>query len=330
MKVGNFFVFGFHGYELPRWVVEFEKKYGLGGVIFFDYYCQTKKFENNIESPEQVRRLCRSVHALESRPLIFIDQEGGRVRRLKQEKGFQPYPSQFQYNKLPREEKIAASRLAFRELKELGIDYNLAPVIDLNFNPENSDIGKVERSYSDKPEEIRENVRIVADAAKEAGIKLCLKHFPGVGGSKHNAHHELTDLSDSLTPEQEQLFYDLAPIIPGKTVLVSHGIMRQWEPGIPMTMSKVGIGRMRARVPDALLISDDLQMQGLQLKFGSKVASVNGLTAGLDLILIGNNMLNQEAESFAYAEYVTEAVEKGGELRERLAEADRRIASRKS
>ena len=330
MKVGNFFVFGFHGYQLPRWVIDFEKRFGLGGVIFFDYYCQTKKYENNIESPEQVRKLCASVHALASRPLIFVDQEGGKVRRLKQEKGFVPYPSQTQYNKLTRSEKESASRASFHELKELGFDYNLAPVIDINFNPENSDIGKVERSYSSKSEDIRENVGIVAAAAQEAGLKLCLKHYPGVGGSKQNAHHELTDLSDSLTAEQEELFYELAPKIPGKTVLVSHGIIRQWEPGTPMTMSQVGLGRLRARVPDALLISDDMQMQGLQLKYGSKEGSLLGLRAGLDLVLIGNNMLNQEAESVGYAEHVANAAEHDGAFRARLLEAEKRIQSRKS
>jgi beta-N-acetylhexosaminidase len=91
---------GFFGSTLPKWIKDFESKYGLGGVILFDYYVQTKKYENNIFSLEQLKELCSEIKALPSSPLIFIDQEGGKVRRLKSKLGFEELPSAKSFNLL--------------------------------------------------------------------------------------------------------------------------------------------------------------------------------------------------------------------------------------
>ena len=84
MQLGELFILGFFGKTIPAWLSEFAARYGLGGVILFDYSCQTRQYDNNIDSPEQVRRLCEEISHLASRPMVFIDQEGGLVRRLKE------------------------------------------------------------------------------------------------------------------------------------------------------------------------------------------------------------------------------------------------------
>lgn len=329
LRVGECFMLGFFGYELPKWVSDYAQEFGLGGVILFDYYTQTKKYENNIRDPEQVRELIGSIHALPGRPLVFIDQEGGKVRRLKEGKGFRAMPSQFTFNKLPRVEKVAAAKLAFQELVDLGIDVDLAPVVDLNLNPENSDIGKVERAYSDSADEVRENVELVAEVAKSVGLMLCLKHFPGMGGAKQNSHYELTNLSEVLTDEQEDLFYELVSVVPGEAVLVSHGMVNQWEKELPVSISPLGVGRLRSRCPEALLISDDMQMQGMQLKYGSSAASLKALAAGIDMVIIGNNMLNEEAEAPKIADQVRAQAEKDPVFYNQVQAAIRRVSARK-
>ena len=100
MPIGELFILGFFGKTIPAWLQEFAARYGLGGVILFDYSCQTQKYDNNIESPEQVRRLCEEISSLPSRPMVFIDQEGGLVRRLKEGRGFKPLPSAKEFNHL--------------------------------------------------------------------------------------------------------------------------------------------------------------------------------------------------------------------------------------
>ena len=330
MRIGECFILGFHGYELPNWIRDFENKFGLGGVILFDYYCQTKKYEMNVETPEQLKKLTAQVHSLASRPLVVIDQEGGKVRRLKESRGFAPLRSQWTFSQAPREVREAEARVSYREMRALGVDMNLAPVVDLNSNPENPNIGKVERSFSADPRVVRENVELLAKVAREEGMMLCLKHYPGLGGASVNSHDEFTDLSQCHSAQEEEIFYDLAPTIPGEAVLVGHGVIHDWESGVPISVSAAGIGRLRGCLPEALILSDDLQMQGLQFKYGSLEASRLGLSAGLDLVLVGNNMLNKEEECFGYAESLTKNLERDALLRERVSSAIARVARRKS
>lgn len=325
MRVGELFVLGFRGLELPSWLLEFEREHGLGGVILFDYNCQTRAYENNVQSPEQVRSLCRKISQLESHPLILVDQEGGKVRRLKEKLGFAPLPSAKAFNLLPPEERKRLATASLRELRDLGFHINLAPVVDLDINPTNPDLGAVERSFSANPAEVRACAQVFADAARAAGLGLCLKHFPGIGGATVNSHEELTDLSGLVPDEQLALFYEIGPTLPGCAVLVSHGILREWDPRYPVSMSPAGIRRLREKLPEALLIADDLQMQGLQKILPSREASAQGIRAGLDLILIGNNLMAEDGFCLDYARHLASAASTDAALEKRCRQSIDRV-----
>src|ERR1051325_1994872 len=105
MQIGELFILGFHGKTVPDWLKAFAARFGLGGVILFDYSVRTRQYDNNIESPEQVRALCAEIAQLPSAPLVFIDQEGGLVRRLKEARGFAPLPSAKEFNHLAPDRK---------------------------------------------------------------------------------------------------------------------------------------------------------------------------------------------------------------------------------
>ena len=304
MRVGELFILGFFGKTVPAWLEQFAGRYGLGGVILFDYSCQTRQYDNNIESPQQVRELCAKISALPSQPMVFIDQEGGLVRRLKEGRGFQPLPSAKEFNLLPTDEKRNFLTASYAELRQLGIHYNFAPVIDVDYNPDNPNIGKIKRAFSADIAEVEANALLVNEVAREAQIGLCLKHFPGIGGASVDSHQEFMDISQALRPEQEELFYRLSPGMFGDAVLVSHAIVSQWDAANPLTLSAAGLGRLRRRLPDTLLISDDMQMQGLQKAMGSKAASLQALKAGMDMLCIGNNLIDQEQEMAAIAETI--------------------------
>ncbi|WP_342725685.1 glycoside hydrolase family 3 N-terminal domain-containing protein [Bradyrhizobium sp. B097] len=311
MTVGELFILGFHGKVIPPWLREFAAQFGLGGVILFDYSCQTRQYDNNITSPAQLQSLCAEIAALPSRPLVFIDQEGGLVRRLKDGLGFQPLPSAKDFNRLAHADKQAILAASYGELRRLGIRYNFAPVIDVDYNPDNPNIGRIKRSYSSDIGEVAANARLVDAAARRAGVGLCLKHYPGIGGAHVDSHLEFMDISDALRPEQEELFYALAPDIFGDAVLVSHAIVRQWDAQQPMTLSSAGIARLRRRLPETLLITDDMQMQGLQKALGTSAASLQAIAAGMDMICIGNNLLDQEQAMAGIATAVAGAVQDG-------------------
>jgi beta-N-acetylhexosaminidase len=124
MPIGELFILGFFGKTVPGWLKEFAARYGLGGVILFDYSCRTQAYDNNIESPEQVQRLCAEIAALPSGPMVFIDQEGGLVRRLKESRGFAPLPSAKEFNLLAPDQKRAILTASFAEMRRLGIHYD--------------------------------------------------------------------------------------------------------------------------------------------------------------------------------------------------------------
>ena len=330
MPVGELFILGFFGKTIPAWLRAFADRYGLGGVILFDYSCQTRQYDNNIESPAQVQRLCAEIAALPSHPMVFIDQEGGLVRRLKESCGFKPLPSAKEFNHLPVREKRDVLAASFAEMRRLGIHYDFAPVIDVDYNPDNPNIGNIKRSYSADIGEVGANALLASEVAREAGIGLCLKHFPGIGGAVVDSHQAFMDISDSLRAEQEELFYALAPKMFGDAVLVSHAIVRQWDPDNPMTLSAAGLGRLRRRLPDTLLITDDMQMQGLQQALGTRQACLQSLQAGIDMLCIGNNLFDQELEMAAIAQAIEQGLRDGALAGPSIERSIGRVASRKA
>ena len=311
MTIGELFILGFFGKTVPSWLKEFAGRYGLGGVILFDYSCQTREYDNNIDSPEQLRALCAEIAALPSAPMVFIDQEGGLVRRLKDSRGFASLPSAKEFNHLAPDQKRAVLTASFAEMRRLGIHYDFAPVIDVDYNPDNPNIGRIKRSYSADIAEVKANALLASEVARVQRIGLCLKHFPGIGGAVVDSHQEFMDISDALRDEQEELFYSLAPKMFGDAVLVSHAIVRQWDKDRPMTLSAAGLGRLRKRLPDTLLITDDMQMQGLQKAMGTREASLRSLKAGMDMVCIGNNLFDQEQEMATIAGYIEESLRDG-------------------
>jgi beta-N-acetylhexosaminidase len=330
MQIGELFILGFFGKIVPDWLKQFAARYGLGGVILFDYSCRTQQYDNNVESPEQVQRLCAEISALPSAPMVFIDQEGGLVRRLKESRGFAPLPSAKEFNHLARDEKRAILTASFAELRQLGIHYDFSPVIDVDYNPENPNIGKIRRSYSADIAEVEANALLAGEVARAQRIGLCLKHFPGIGGALVDSHQEFMDISDALRDEQEELFYSLAPKTFGDAVLVSHAIVRQWDRDHPMTLSAAGLGRLRKRLPDTLLITDDMQMQGLQKALGTREASLQSLKAGIDMLCIGNNLFDQEQEMAAIADYVEQSLRDKTLSGSAIEKSIARVANRKA
>lgn len=329
LRVGELFLLGFRGLEPPPWLARFAARHGLGGAILFDHDVATRQPGRNVESPAQVAALCAALHALPDRPLVFVDQEGGKVRRLKAERGFAPLPAAADFARLPRTERRAVAARACAEMKRLGIDFDLAPVVDLDTRPDNPNLGALGRCFAADPETVADNVRVWAEAAAAAGLGLCLKHWPGLGGARVDSHLALTDITGSFSEAQLALF-DLQREIPGGAILVSHGIVRDWDPERPVCVSEPALARLRARAPEALLISDDLQMQGLQQCLPTGAAIEQAVRAGIDLLCICNNLLAQEGECEQAAERLAAQAAADAGLRSRIEAAQRRVAARKA
>ena len=166
-RVGELFVLGFRGLEIPAWLREFEREMGLGGVILFDYNCQTRAYENNIQLPSRCAQALRgnlgdgvsaADHSGPGRRQGEAPQGEARIRSV--------LPSAQAFNLLAATEKESIAERSFREMRSLGFHMDLTPVIDLNLNPANPDIGAVERSFSANPAEVRANVEILNRVAR--------------------------------------------------------------------------------------------------------------------------------------------------------------------
>ena len=279
---------GFRGFELPDWLLAFEDRFGLGGILLFDRDMSRDGGPRNVASKEQVAELCAQAHALPSRPLVCVDQEGGRVRRLKVEHGFAPLPSAAELSRLSDAEARAILATSLGEMRAVGVDLDLAPVVDIDLNPSNPNIGAIERSFSANVDEVRRCARLWFEAGREAGLLLCLKHYPGLGSARTDSHAELTDVTDTLEASETKLFEELAAEVPGEAVLVSHAKHRGWDPEWPSSVSPRVVRPLREARPEALLVSDDLQMRGLPCD--TREATMRSLSAGIDLVCIGNNL----------------------------------------
>lgn len=313
LLVGELFLLGFRGPQVPEWMRDFARAFGLGGVVLFDYDCIDKTYERNVFDPAQVKELCADIHSLPSRPLVFIDQEGGKVRRLKEERGFAPLPSARQFGRLTAIERLEVLRPSYLQMREIGIDVDLAPVVDLDINPDSPDVGSVQRSYSADPKVVEECVDALAEVARSVGLKLCLKHFPGTGGAKVNPHDHVMDLTDCITDAQVNVFKDLLSRVP--MVLFSHGVVTQWEKDTPVCLSAVAVDKVRTWAPNAYILTDDLQMQGVQKLMSTGEACLRALRAGADLIIIGNNMKDEQAQAAEFARSLRLACEADSSLR---------------
>lgn len=298
-RIGELFLLGFRDPHTPQWLRGFAREFGLGGVILFDYDCIDRKFERNVFGPAQLEELCAEIHELSSRPLIFVDQEGGRVRRLKEERGFAPLPSARAFGRMTAAQRLDVLRPSYAEMRKVGIDVILAPVVDLDINPDSPDVGSAQRSYSADPLVVEQCAEALAQVAHSVGLKLCLKHFPGTGGAKVNPHDHVMDLSDCLTDAQVDVFKSLLPRAP--MVLFSHGVVNQWEKHTPVCLSSVGVNKVRGFAPGAHILTDDLQMQGLQKLMPTGEACLRAVRAGADLIVIGNNLKDEQEQAAGFA-----------------------------
>ncbi len=325
MKVGEIFMLGFQGVKIPEWLVAFEKRFGLGGVILFDYSISKKGYDNNIFSKPQLTKLCAAIHTLPSKPMIYIDQEGGKVRRLKDKCGFAILSSQYDMSSCSNTQKEAMLTESYAEMRQIGIDFNLAPVVDAH-NSANPNIGEIQRAYA---KDISENVLLLNEVARVNKVGICLKHYPGIGDAVVNSHDELMDLTPFLSEEAEALFFDLAPKTFTNAILLSHAFVKQWDEIYPVSISPAAISRIRTKLPDTLLLTDDLQMQGLQQRYSTEEACIKALTAGIDILCIGNNLLDEEEKMIDIASHLEAEIKSNETLRQKYEQASDRIAKRR-
>ena len=305
------------------------KKYHLGGVVLFDYDVPRDTAYRNIESPEQVKQLVLELKELSKKPLIVsIDQEGGRVARLKPKYGFPKSVSAEYLGSLdnPDSTRHYAQKTA-ETLSSLGINVNLAPVVDVNLNPDNPVIGGLERSFSEDPQTVAKHASIYIKTLHSYDILTVLKHFPGHGSSKKDSHLGVVDVTDTWSRKELIPYRQLIDSSLVDAVMTAHIFNSQLDSTYPATLSKPTInGTLRDSLDfEGVVISDDLMMGAIRKEYGLKTTIEQALHAGVDILSFANNSVyNPDIVPEAHR-IIRELIDEGKVSRERIDQSYQRI-----
>jgi beta-N-acetylhexosaminidase len=281
---GQLLFAGFHGAEVPRELADLLAQGRLGGVILF---------ARNIQGPEQVRGLTAALHAAapaELPVLLAIDQEGGRVQRLRAPWTEWPPMRRLGERDDPAETAAVAAAVA-RELTDLGIGLDFAPVVDVDTNPANPVIG--DRSFARDPARVGRHAAAFVTAMQAAGVAACAKHFPGHGDTTSDSHLELPRLEHDLDRLREvELPPFRAAIAAGvASVMTAHVLFPRLDRARPATLAPDVMHLLRGELGfDGVVFSDDLEMKAVADHFAPEPLVRGSLEAGCDALLVCSRM----------------------------------------
>lgn len=300
-KVGQLLMVGFEGTSPSKEIKKLITDYHVGGVILFS---------RNIKSPEQLTKLTGALQALspDIPLLIAIDQEGGRVSRL-------PLP----FTQFPPARTVGRcddisltyqnAEAISRELLAVGVNMNFTPVLDINTNAKNPVIG--DRAFGGNPTIVSKHSMATIAAMLDQHMISCGKHFPGHGDTDSDSHKTLpvVDLAISRMTDRE-----LRPFVHAienrlPCVMTAHVCCRAFDKELPASLSENIVTTLlrKALKFKGVIVTDDLEMQGITDMFPVAEAAVKAVSVGSDLLLVCHTM----AEQVAALEALDAAVAKG-------------------
>ena len=302
-RLGDLLLVGFHGTTAE------------GDPAIERLLCETRTggallFGRNVVDAEQTARL---THALVSRarecagrpPLVAVDAEGGRVMRLGTAAG---YSDTLSHQALGDANDLAVTELEARRiggrLRRAGIDWNLAPVVDVGYNPANPVIVGNGRSFGAEPAQVIAHARAYLRGIHAAGVLTTLKHFPGHGSSFTDSHLGFVDVTHTARPEIElQPYRALMAEALVDSVMTAHVFNRRLDRRYPATLSRATVtGLLREQIGwRGVVVSDDLRMGAIEQHYGLEDAAVLALEAGVDVLLIADDRLPDGGSASALA-----------------------------
>ena len=298
-KVGQILMCPIHGDSFSPEMKDFLEETKIGGVILY-------KWANTLTSPDKIKLLTQKlqIHSLDNTKLplfIGIDEEGGRVERL----GI-PFPSAEELGKTlePKNACSIGGEIGM-VLRDLGINVNFAPVVDINSNPKNTVIG--DRSFGSNPHLVAAFGKSFAIGLLLKGVMPCLKHFPGHGDVTSDSHYELPISYKTL---EELMEIELVPykricsISP--FIMTAHILFPNIDPDNSATFSKIFLQDiLREKLGyKGIIITDSLRMKAALTKDLSEIA-IEAFNAGNDILLIGGNSLVENDPEYNIIEIKT-------------------------
>jgi len=319
-KIGQLFMVGFDALEANEHIARMIREQRIGGVILF---------RRNVHTPEQLSALTRQLQEINAEVsdeplLIAIDQEGGMVMRIEQ--GVTPLPSAMAFQQTGSiEDCESLSFVNGYELSQMGINMNLAPVLDVNNNPLNPVIGV--RAFGEDAETVSKYGVAAMRGMRKAGVIATAKHFPGHGDTSTDTHYDMASVPHDLARLQA---VELAPfkaaIDAGIDAIMTAHVMFpaiEPDPSVPATLSKAVLtDLLREQMGfNGTVITDCLEMAAISEGIGVAKGAVATLQAGADIVLVSHRQERQ----LAAVEAVMQAVEAGDISMTRIDQAVERV-----
>lgn len=332
-KIGQMLLVGFRGLtvEQSAAMISDIREHALGGALLFDYDTPTSTPIRNVASPEQLTALVSGLQAAAATPLmVAIDEEGGLVARLDQRHGFPPTVSA---QKMGARNDLSYTRQQAtgmaQTLRSVGVNLNLAPVVDLNVNPKNPIIGALGRSFSADPTVVTEQAGAFIDAHHQVGVKCTLKHFPGHGSSTGDTHLGVVDVTTTWSDVELEPFRRLVATGTVDAILTAHVFNSTLDRDYPATLSHATVtGILRERLGyDGLVLSDDMQMGAIRDAFGYEDAVRLAINAGVDVLTIANQQVFEVGIVGRTIDIIEAMVGDGRITQERIDASYRRIVA---
>lgn len=279
-RIGRLLIAGFDGSQIPVELRSLAREFDLGGVILMG---------RNVVDPEQVADLCYEAGRLtpELPPWVSVDQEGGRVARLKAP--FTEWPPMAALGRsgdVRLAERFA--RALASELRAVGLTLDYAPVLDVRTNSKNTVIG--DRALGQTASEVARLGTVIITALQDEHVAACAKHFPGHGDTIADSHLELplVEHPPERLREVELVPFRAAIEAGVATIMTAHVLVPALDERRPATLSKrVVTGLLRQELGyDGVILSDDLEMKALANSYTVRAAAVLAVEAGCDGLLV--------------------------------------------
>ena len=279
-RIGQLLIAGFDGHQLPVELKALAREFGLGGVVLFG---------RNVAEPEQVAEVCYDAAQLvpDLPPWVSLDQEGGRVARLKA-----PFTEWPPMATLGRSGDVGLAgrfaRALALELKAVGFTLDFAPVLDVLTNPKNPAIG--DRALGDKAADVARLGDAIIRTLQTEGVAACGKHFPGHGDTSSDSHHERPIIEHPIERlrEVELVPFRAAVAADVATIMTAHLFLPALDEKRPATLShRIITGLLREELGyGGVILSDDLEMKGVAAEYAVSASALLAIEAGCDGLLI--------------------------------------------
>lgn len=290
IKIGQLIIFGFYGTAINEndAVYKAVKNGKVGSILLYGRNLPTQNTAANLS------KMIAGFQQAAPIPLfISIDQEGGKVNRLRPELGFPNMPSAEWLGKQNHADttKKYADTIA-STLQRLGINLNYAPVLDV-LNPKCPVLGARERCFSADPEQITLHAGVTISSHHAYGVKTVVKHFPGHGNALADSHLGVADVSKTWQPEELLPYKQLIQSGQVDAVMTAHIVNGQLDASLlPATLSKkIMTGILREQLGfQGVIFSDDMQMKAISEQYSLEESILKAMEAGVDVLMFSNNI----------------------------------------